>query len=90
MRPTREMPPATNRGHSKKSEPTTPNLTPNDDFDFDQQVVAQVDKGLWEAIFAGDFRLAVPCSRCGRWLTAGPSKRARCGAHCAAKAGENK
>jgi hypothetical protein len=86
----RESRPAGNQAASKIHGSGCTESTSNSDFDFDQQVVAQVDKGLWEAIYAGDFRLAVPCSRCGRWLTAGPSKRARCGAHCAAKAGENK
>jgi hypothetical protein len=60
------------------------------DFDFDQRVVSQMDKGIWEALFDGDFRLAVRCEICGRWLVASASKKARRGAHCAAKAGDDK
>jgi hypothetical protein len=40
---------------------------------------------IWAQLFDGQFRLAVPCSRCGRWLTAGASKAHRLGAHCRAK-----
>lgn len=56
------------------------------DFDIAKRVADQVDWSIWRAIYAGEFRLAVRCQRCGRWLTAGPSKRERVGAHCAAKA----
>ena len=57
-----------------------------EDFDYDKRVVAQVDWSIWNAIFNGQFRLAVPCDVCGRWLTAGASKRAHRGPRCAAKA----
>lgn len=53
---------------------------------LDKAIVAEVDKELWAALFDGDFRLAVPCDVCGRWLTAGKSKRAHRGPRCAAKA----
>lgn len=56
------------------------------EFDFDKAIVDAVNKELWVALFDGDFRLAVPCDVCGRWLTAGNSKRAHRGKHCAAKA----
>ena len=59
----------------------------DDDFDFDQRIVAQVDKGLWEALFDGHFRLAVRCDVCGRWLTANASKKAHRGPRCSARAG---
>lgn len=55
------------------------------DFDFDQRVVSQVDWSIWQAIYNGEFRLAVKCRRCGRWLTDGRSKRAHLGPRCAAK-----
>lgn len=57
-----------------------------DTFDFDKHIVDRVDESLWRAVYNGQFRLAVRCERCGRWLTAGASKRNRIGAHCATKA----
>lgn len=54
------------------------------DFDLDQALAG--DRSVWSAVYAGEFRLAVRCKRCGRWLTAGASKAARLGAHCAARA----
>jgi len=84
----KEMPPATNRGHSKQPQPETPNATQaGDDFDFDQRVVAQVDWSIWQALFDGHFKLAVQCDVCGRWLTANASKKAHRGPRCAARAG---
>lgn len=56
-----------------------------DEFDFDRHIVERVDESLWRAVYNGEFRLAVKCDRCGRWLTAGASKRNRLGAHCASK-----
>lgn len=55
------------------------------DFDFDQQIVHRVDESIWRAVYNGEFRLAVRCKRCGRWLTSGLSKRERLGAHCKTK-----
>lgn len=55
-------------------------------FDFDRRVVAQVDWSIWQAVASGHFRLAVRCDVCGRWLTAGRSKKAHRGPRCAAKA----
>ena len=55
-----------------------------DEFKLDRLLVG--DKSIWAALFDGEFKLAVPCSRCGRWLTSGASKRHRMGSHCAAKA----
>jgi hypothetical protein len=49
--------------------------------DLDQQLMG--DRSIWAALFDGEFRLAIRCRRCGRWLTSGPSKRAGIGAHCA-------
>lgn len=48
--------------------------------------LAGVNADLWAALFSGEMRLAIRCSRCGRWLTAGPSKRKGIGAHCEARA----
>lgn len=56
------------------------------DMEFDKSVVDAVNRDLWQALFDGHFRLSIRCDRCGRWLTAGPSKKARMGSHCAAKA----
>jgi hypothetical protein len=56
-------------------------------FDFDQRVVDQVDASIWRALFLGQFRLAVRCDICGRWLTAGRSKAQHRGPRCAAKVG---
>lgn len=72
---------------------TPPSATSNsngaaNDFDYDRQVVERVDASLWRAVYNGEFRLAVRCRRCGRWLTDGRSKRRHYGATCAAKAGE--
>jgi len=86
----KEVPPGTNRGDSKGTKPTTRDSTPTGDFDFDQRIVAQVDKGIWEALFDGDFRLAVACDICGRWVTSAASKRNHRGPRCAAKAGAAK
>lgn len=57
----------------------------DDDFDFDTRVVAQVDWSIWQGIRRGDFRLAIPCEVCGRYLTDPRSKRAHRGPRCAAK-----
>lgn len=57
------------------------------DFDFDKNIVDRVDESIWAAVFNGHFRLAVRCDVCGRWLTAGSSKKAHRGPRCAQKAG---
>ncbi len=49
-------------------------------------IVDKVDRGLWQDLMNGRFRLAMRCDICGRWLTAHKSKAAGRGAHCAAKA----
>ena len=56
----------------------------SDEVAADRRMV-EVNGDIWAAIYRGDFRLSVRCERCGRWLTSGPSKKARMGAHCAAK-----
>lgn len=48
-------------------------------------IVDKVDRGLWQDLMNGKFRLALRCDICGRWLTAHKSKAAGRGAHCAAK-----
>lgn len=56
------------------------------DFAFDRHIVDRVDESIWRAIYNGEFRLGVPCERCGRWLYQGRSKKRGMGEHCAAKA----
>lgn len=75
---------------SDRAPSTTSTLCPKDsknrrEFDYDETVVYQVDSSIWRAIFNGEFRLAVPCDQCGRWLTDGRSKRNHRGPRCAAK-----
>lgn len=55
-----------------------------DEFKLDRLLVG--DSEIWAKLFDGEFKLAVPCSRCGRWLTSSGSKRAGIGPHCASKA----
>jgi hypothetical protein len=52
----------------------------------DLELVGGVNADLWALLFDGKFRLAVKCDTCGRWLTAGASKAAGRGPHCAARA----
>lgn len=61
------------------------NTAAEDAFDFDRRVVDQVDTSIWRAVYNGEFRLAVRCKCCQRWLTDGRSKRAHLGPRCAAK-----
>lgn len=56
------------------------------DFAVDRAIVGASGKPLWAMLFDDDVRLSIRCSRCGRWLTSGPSKRAGIGEHCAAQA----
>lgn len=56
------------------------------DLEADLTLVGGANPDLWAALFDGRIRLATRYSRCGRWLTAGPSKRNGIGAHCAARA----
>ena len=87
--------PPQRKGRASKGNPDLFSTPPSADtkvtaksesFDFDQRVVSQVDWSIWQAIFNGQFRLAVQCDICGRWLTAGASKRAHRGPRCAARA----
>lgn len=52
----------------------------------DKSAVDAVDASIWAALFDGQFRLAVRCDTCGRWLTDGRSKANHRGPRCAAKA----
>ena len=89
----KESPPAADRRGSGITgqavdagfDPTASNRQHVADFDFDRHIVDRVDESIWTAIYNGQFRLAVPCDICGRWLTAGSSKRAHRGPRCAAK-----
>lgn len=55
------------------------------DIEADLKLVGN-DGELWSRLFNGEFRLAVRCDICGRWLTDGRSKRAHRGPRCASKA----
>jgi hypothetical protein len=55
------------------------------EFDYDKRIVDRVDESIWRAVFNGQFRLAVKCDMCGRWLTAGTSKKAHRGPRCSEK-----
>ena len=51
---------------------------------FDLALVGD-NADLWARLFDGEFRLAVRCDVCGRWLTAGKSKSAGRGPSCSAR-----
>ncbi len=55
-----------------------------DEIGLDRLLVG--DKSIWAALFDGEFKLAVRCDCCGRWLTAGASKRNGRGPVCSARA----
>lgn len=55
------------------------------DIELDLALLGGTNADIWAALFDGRFRLAVPCKRCGRWLTSGASKTAGIGSHCAAR-----
>jgi len=87
-------PPGTRKRRTPEGNPTL-STRPSDstdttkvetEFDYDKRVVDQVDWSIWRAIHRGEFRLAVPCRICGRYLVSRKSKRNGVGAHCAAKA----
>lgn len=65
---------------------TPKNTKRNNAFDYDRHIVDRVDESIWSALYAGHFRLATRCLRCGRWLVDGQSKRRHYGAVCALKA----
>lgn len=81
------------KGRPGANPTTAPQLTTDQptstdgQFDYDQRVVHQVDSSIWRAVYNGEFRLAIRCDVCGRWLTDGRSKRAHRGPRCASKAG---
>ena len=84
------MPPKRRSGPPPRKAAPTSNTTGKDnthgtDTELDLTLVG-ANADIWAALFAGEFRLAVPCSRCGRWLVNNDSKRAGIGAHCAAQA----
>lgn len=57
-----------------------------DEMKIDRALVG--DSEIWPKLFDGQFKLAVRCSRCGRWLTNGHSKRDRLGPHCRTVVGQ--
>lgn len=86
-------PPRTRRGRAQLDPATS---TPPSDtadstaetrnLDFEKHIVSRVDASIWTALFNGEFRLAVRCRRCQRWVTSDRSRRAHMGPRCA-KAG---
>jgi hypothetical protein len=86
MKPIRESRPAANRAASSSRNPQS-TASADTDFDFDRRVVDSVDRSIWAALFNGDFRLAVRCEVCGRWLTDGRSRRDHRGPVCRDRAG---
>jgi hypothetical protein len=83
MSPTKSRPGGTTTETALELTKASANFT---DFQLDQGVVDRIDASIWRALFDGHFRLAVKCDLCGRWLTAGASKRAHRGPRCRAKA----
>jgi hypothetical protein len=84
------MPRESRRPAPPQDRPTPNNTSASDsshgsDIELDLTLVG-ANADIWAALFAGEFKLAVPCSRCGRWLVNNDSKRAGIGAHCAAQA----
>jgi len=86
MTPTRRSPGAESRAASTSLNAETHSTPAAAEFDYDKHIVDRVDDSLWRAVFDGHFRIAVRCDVCGRWLTAGTSKRAFRGPSCATKA----
>jgi hypothetical protein len=80
----RSGPAVSDRTHSTPPSDNA-NSTHGSDIELDLTLVG-ANADIWAALFAGEFKLAVPCSRCGRWLVNNDSKRAGIGAHCAAQA----
>lgn len=90
MTKSRRPAPATETGShvtaTNESKSTAAEIT---EFDFDRHIVDSVDQSIWRAVYNGEFRLAVRCDVCGRWLTDGRSKRAHRGPRCASKAADH-
>lgn len=84
----RRSPGTESRATSTPPSDESQSTAPETDFDFDRTVVNRVDESIWRAVYNGDFRLAVRCDVCGRWLTDGRSKRAHRGPRCAARMAE--
>jgi hypothetical protein len=65
------MPPIRrNRATLDPAPSTTPladadSTVPREDFDYDRLIVDRVDDSIWQALFDGHFRLAVPCESVG-------------------------
>ena len=49
-------------------------------------ILDKTDRGIWQDLMNGRFKLAMRCDVCGRWLTAHKSKAAGRGPSCAARA----
>lgn len=61
------------------------NSNANGDNGFAPHIGDAIARGIWEGIKAGDFRLAIKCRRCGRYLVDSASKRRHLGPTCAVK-----
>lgn len=86
MAKSRKPAPPQDRPSRNLTSATKSTATDVTEFDFDRHIVDSVDESIWRAVYNGEFRLAVRCDVCGRWLTAGSSKRAHRGPRCAARA----
>lgn len=82
--------PAPPQDRPSRNTTNTPESTATEvtEFDFDRHIVDSVDESIWRAVYNGEFRLAVRCDVCGRWLTDGRSKRAHRGPRCAERAAD--
>ena len=49
-------------------------------------IVDKTERGIWQDLMNGKFKLALRCDVCGRWLTAHASKSAGIGPRCAERA----
>lgn len=87
MTPVRRSGPPDRKAATKLAKAPLQSNPAHVDLNYDRHIVARVDESIWAALFNGQFRLAIQCRRCGRWLVDARSKRRHYGATCAAKAG---
>ena len=83
----RSGPGASAQAASTSTATVTSQCNRSTDVELDLALVGD-NADLWARLFDGEFRLAVRCDVCGRWLTAGKSKSAGRGPSCAARAVE--
>ena len=80
------MPPKRRSGPAVSSRAAAKTATVCDQSNAIDLALVGDNADIWARLFDGEFRLAVKCDRCGRWLTAGKSKAAGRGPSCAARA----